>query len=386
MEALLGLGLGKGLGLDAPGGGSLRCNSVAELHDQLRNLIASKTSQHRAEHVAETFVLPSHVEFDVPVSDGGENQDPEKMDGSLTGTRPAAGAAPSPAPMNGGGAQPSRQIKAIDTLLNQPQNDPVAQASVARLLIGQIGAVDRSTWTVRHVSRNTQGWTFTYHCKDSWQSWTRQVAKKPAKMAIGEWSAKDGQDPVNMSRPAFDCRGIVRIAFVRSNRCIEVTYEHTCLHTTVAKLAELLAPPAPPPPPRVPAVRKEQPPKTPKTPKTPKAPKTAKETKTPRSTGRKRRNEDGDEAGSNPQPQNKSRKRDSSVNRGAVESGRAAGTASAEGEVCSACHPSHVWAVRANCERQGLCCCQNPVRAQSTRRRGRTPKKGGRRPFDGKRD
>lgn len=53
---------------------------------------------------------------------------------------------------------------------------------------------------MRQVSRGEQGWTFTYICKDSWQAWSRQVAKNPAKTVIGEWSEKIGQDPVHMGR------------------------------------------------------------------------------------------------------------------------------------------------------------------------------------------
>jgi hypothetical protein len=72
------------------------------------------------------------------------------------------------------------------------------------------------------------------------------------------------------ARPAFDCRGSVKIAFVKSTKTIDVKYEHTPMHKTVAELIDLLAPPPIAPIVRTPAkkAKEPRPPKTPK-PKTP---------------------------------------------------------------------------------------------------------------------
>jgi hypothetical protein len=60
-----------------------------------------------------------------------------------------------------------------------------------------VGEADQSHWIMRSMTRGTQGWTFTYGCKDSAQSWARRNAKNPARTVVGEWSG--GQDPINLS-------------------------------------------------------------------------------------------------------------------------------------------------------------------------------------------
>jgi len=67
------------------------------------------------------------------------------------------------------------------------------------------------------------------------------------------------------ARPAFDCRGSVKISFVRSTRTIDVKYEHTPLHKTVGELIDLLAPPPPAPVSKTPVKKPKEPkPKEPK--------------------------------------------------------------------------------------------------------------------------
>jgi hypothetical protein len=297
------------------------CGSVADLQAQLRDLLSTRVTETRADHTSVTFEIRATAVFDIPVTEP-ENEALENssnIDPLLGGARSSV----APPVVNGNGGAPSRRVNAIDTLVNQPVDDPVLQTSVTRHIITSLGQVDGSTWTVRQVSRNEQGWTFTYICKDSWQAWSRQVSKNPAKTAIGEWSDKSGQDPVHLgrlalsvwlsvsanecgiARPAFDCRGSVKVAFVKSTKTIDVNYEHTPMHKTVAQLIELLAPPPVAPMVKTPA-KKPREPKTPKEPRPPKEPKT----KTPRSS-KKRAEENGVADGEASQPKKKRKKKDS---------------------------------------------------------------------------
>lgn len=171
------------------------CGSVADLQGQLRDLFSNRVSETRAEHISVTFELRATTVFDVLVTET-ENEALEgasNIDPLLGGARSSV--APTAAP-NGG--QATRRINAIDALINQPVDDPVLQTSITRHIISALNDVDGSTWTDRQVSRAEQGWIFTYICKDSWQSWSRQSSKTPAKVLIGEWSEKGGQDPVHM--------------------------------------------------------------------------------------------------------------------------------------------------------------------------------------------
>ncbi|GAB1318914.1 Zn(2)-C6 fungal-type domain-containing protein [Madurella fahalii] len=262
------------------------CDSIADLQDKLRDLFSKRVSETRAEHISVTFELRSTTIFEIPVTET-ENEALENasnIDPLLGGTRSIA--AP-PAVVNG--RQATRRINAIDALVNQPLDDPVLQTSITRHIISGLDEVDGSDWTVRQVSRAQQGWTFTYICKDSWQSWSRRSTKTPAKVLVGEWSEKGGQDPVHMARPAFDCRGSVKIAFVKSTRTIDVKYEHMPMHKTVAQLIELLAPPPAAPPVKTPA-KKPKEPKPLKERKTPKEPKS----KTPKKRAGENRTADGE--------------------------------------------------------------------------------------------
>jgi hypothetical protein len=233
-----------------------QCDSVEELQIQLRGILNAKATPTRAEHVAIIIELKATVRFQLAVSES-ENGDLE----NLNSVDPSLGGAKS-AGMNGDqdGAQLSRVVFANDTLMNQPQDDPALQRSVAKHIISMISSTDGSTWIVREVSRETQGWTFTYLCKDSYQQWSRQNAKKPTKTVVGEFSQRE-PDPIlhsrfrmsqlnlfpvayhDTARPAFDCRGSITIAFNRSSRSITVKYDHTPLHKTVAELATHFKPP-----------------------------------------------------------------------------------------------------------------------------------------------
>ncbi|KAH6856619.1 hypothetical protein B0I37DRAFT_79604 [Chaetomium sp. MPI-CAGE-AT-0009] len=291
MEALLGAGQS-----------NPACNSVADLQAQLRDLLHNRVTETRADHTSVTFEIRATATFEIPVIET-ENEAPE----GVSNIDPLLGVARSNAvpAANGNPGQPARRVTAIDALVNQPVDDPALQTTIARQIILSLREVDSSNWTVRQVSRTEQGWTFTYVCKDSWQEWNRQAAKTPAKTVIGEWSEKGGQDPIHLVRPAFDCRGSVKIAFSKSTKTIDVKYEHTPIHKTVAQLIELLAPPPIAPVIKTPA-KKAKEPKAPKEPRPPKEPKP----KTPRPS-KKRAGENGITAGEGSQPKRSRKKKDS---------------------------------------------------------------------------
>ncbi|KIL93588.1 hypothetical protein FAVG1_03570 [Fusarium avenaceum] len=227
-----------GLGAQSPAVSSNpQCDSVEELQHQLRGILDAKATPTHAEHVAITIELRATVRFQLAVSE------PENgVLGNLNNLDPSLGGAQSSG-MNydQNGSQLPRVVFANDTLMNQPQDDPALQRSVAKHIISTISSTDGSTWIVREVSRGTQGWTFTYVCKDSYQQWNRQNAKNSTKTVVGEFSQRE-PDPILHTRPAFDCRGSITIAFNRSSRSITVKYDHTPLHMTVAELATRFKP------------------------------------------------------------------------------------------------------------------------------------------------
>ncbi|KAF5025806.1 hypothetical protein F66182_2139 [Fusarium sp. NRRL 66182] len=228
------------LGAQTPAASSNpQCDSVEELQFQLRGILDAKATPTRAEHVSITIELRATVRFQLAVS--------ESENGTLEGLNsiePLLGGAQPPVGTNAGqdGSQLSRVVFANDTLMNQPHDDPALQRSVAKHIISIISSTDGSTWTVREVSRGTQGWTLTYLCKDSYQQWARQNSKNPTKTVVGEFSQRD-PDPVLHTRPAFDCRGAIVISFNRNSRSITIKYDHTPLHKTVAELAAHFKPP-----------------------------------------------------------------------------------------------------------------------------------------------
>ncbi|KAI8965862.1 hypothetical protein F5Y11DRAFT_258822 [Daldinia sp. FL1419] len=214
-----------------PSRGNLVCTSVQDVQDRLHHLLASKSSETRAEHASFAFELRHNVIFDL-------NADAENAtaDGVINPTEQSP-------------HQPiTRSVNTLDIVQNQPGDDPVLQRAVAKHIIGAMGIVDNSSWTVRKVSRDTQGWSFTYICKDSLQAWNRANAKNAEKNVIGSYSGPGSLDPVNASRPAFDCRGTLVIAFSKPLRGVIIKYDHTPIHKTVGQLVDLIAPNLPPPP------------------------------------------------------------------------------------------------------------------------------------------
>lgn len=174
------------------------CASTEDLARQLAHLRDTKATDTKAEHISETFEFKSTVVFQVPdnESDADPGPNPDQAVGGTPGAVPTA-------PMNGNAPTTTREIRAIDTLLNQPTDDPTLQKLVAKHIIASLGSVDGSSWTVRSVSRNASGWTFTYLCKNSTQAWMRQNSKQSAKLRIAESSGKDGHDPVNLCKKSL---------------------------------------------------------------------------------------------------------------------------------------------------------------------------------------
>ncbi|OTA69327.1 hypothetical protein K449DRAFT_396668 [Hypoxylon sp. EC38] len=216
--------------MDSPRGNYV-CSSIQEVQDKLHHSLVSKASNTRAEHTSITFELRHNSVFHL-------NEDAEN--GSPDGATEPDGQSPQ---------QPiARPVNVSETVQNQPSDNPVLQRAVAKHIVSAMGIVESSTWTVRNVSKDAQGWTFTYICKDSLQAWNRANAKNAGKAAIGSYSGPGSLDPTNASRPAFDCRGTLTIAFSKSTRSVIIKYNHTPIHKTVNELIELLAPSLPPPP------------------------------------------------------------------------------------------------------------------------------------------
>ncbi|KAK7432615.1 ATP-dependent DNA helicase II subunit 1 [Neonectria magnoliae] len=211
---------------------NLPCDSVDDLQLHLRSTLDAKTSPTRAEHVSITMELRASVRFVIPLLSEPQNGDLSNIDPSLGGGTEAP---------NQPGDQPSRVVAANEALTNQPQDDPTLQTSVAKHIVAALGSIDDSTWTIREVTRGSQGWKFTYLCKDSFQQWNRQNAKHSSKAVVGDHIQQ--QDPILRNRPAFDCRGTIVIDFNRNSRAISVKYDHTPQHKTVADLFEYFKPP-----------------------------------------------------------------------------------------------------------------------------------------------
>jgi uncharacterized membrane protein len=197
---------------DAPSDGH-SCASVVDLQQHLQHLLQSKVTPTKAEHISVTFELRSNVVFTIPVTEQ-ENAQLEAgagIDPRLAGARASV-------PAND--EQTVRHFNAIDTVLNQSQDHNLVQRIVSKHIMSVIGEADQSQWMLRSMARGTQGWTFTYSCKDSWQMWEKEKAKNPPKTVVGEWSNKDGQDPTNLSRSSTS---------LTLGRCTDIFSRPTCV-------------------------------------------------------------------------------------------------------------------------------------------------------------
>ena len=162
---------------------SLSGTSIEDLESHLRDLLESKVSPLKAERLSFTYEITSSALFTVSPSQS-ENDVLEGLGGAKSSEVPDS-------------AQLTRVIAANDTIMNQPQENPTLQSIVAKHIIGSVGACDRSSWAVMEMSRDSQGWSFTYICKDSMQSWRRQNAKN-VQNVVGDYTEKEN-DPVSSS-------------------------------------------------------------------------------------------------------------------------------------------------------------------------------------------
>lgn len=179
--------------------GVLSCASVEDLQLRLRDALTEKATPTRAEHVDITLDIGAAARLTLSLS----TTENSVLDG-LGDLDPALGGLRSEsATTETSGEQSTRSISATDVLMNQPQDDPVLQRAVARHISSAVSATDGSSWIMREMSRDSQGWNFTYLCKDSSQQWGRQNAGR-TKLIIGEYSQRE-MDPILMSKGCRLC-------------------------------------------------------------------------------------------------------------------------------------------------------------------------------------
>jgi ATP-dependent DNA helicase 2 subunit 1 len=174
---------------------SAPCASVEDLETNLRGILADKVTENKAEAVSYTFEIRSAAQFSVVLTEA-ENESLETVGNIAPGL---GGASLGQVQIIDG--QMVRTVSANDALMNQPRDDTVLQGTVCKHIISKISACDQSTWDVGEVSRGTQGWTFTYQCKDSFKAWSRANARAE-KFIQGEYSKRE-LDPVAASVSAL---------------------------------------------------------------------------------------------------------------------------------------------------------------------------------------
>lgn len=158
---------------------SLSSASIDDFSSHLSRTIESTVSPTKASHTSFTYELSSSTRLTVPASAT------ENGSGALD-----RGATPIGLGVDGS-PQPSRIILASETIMNQPQDDPVLQKDVARYIAGVVGSCDGSAWVLREMSRKPQGWIFIYVCKQSMQVWLRRNAQSVGKIVVGDYSSKE---------------------------------------------------------------------------------------------------------------------------------------------------------------------------------------------------
>lgn len=163
-----------------------QCASIEDLQGRLQKLLHAQVSPTRAAHVSTSLDLRGAARINVHLTES-EN---EALAG-LGAPKPSHGEAIStPTPANGSDAEPAytvRELIASEALLNQPVSDPTLQQSVAKHIASGLGQVDSTSWIIREVSRQGQGWSFTFQCKGSMQHWMRQNGKSTGKVVIGAY-------------------------------------------------------------------------------------------------------------------------------------------------------------------------------------------------------
>ena len=172
-------------------------DSTEQLQAQFSQAFASKVKPNRAEHLSASYEFRSDVLFQLSVTEA-ENEtlsNAARNDAATGGGALGTGRAQAL-----GDGKYLHRIRSSDVVMNQPQDEPIFQRAVCKHIIGVLSSIDGSDWAVRSMARGAQGWTFTYSCKDSMQTWLRARGKAP-RPVVGESSGKDGQDPINLGEP-----------------------------------------------------------------------------------------------------------------------------------------------------------------------------------------
>ncbi len=139
-----------------------RCMGIEDVKARLSELLEGKVSPSRAEHVDATIEIASAAQFTVSQE-------------QRNATEP--------------GPSIIEAVAVSHILGDQPQYNPALQTAVTKQLVAAIGEIDGSSWSVKDITRQAQGWVFTYECKDSWQQWSRR-GKPVRSLSIAESSQK----------------------------------------------------------------------------------------------------------------------------------------------------------------------------------------------------
>ncbi|KAK2595967.1 hypothetical protein QQS21_006497 [Conoideocrella luteorostrata] len=210
------------------------CKSVGELQQRLQKSVDEKTTKTRAERVTTRLEIAGTAEFIVTLTQARKH-DAGIVDPALSGGDPME-----VQPTNENESQ-TCVFTALELIRKQPSAAPAVQEVVAEQIVEAASAADKSTWVLHQSEMTPSGWTFTFLCEESTKLWNfRNTGKKTA--IVGDYKKKD-PDPIQMNRPAFDCRGCVTISFPKKDRTISVKYNHIALHKRVAGLVEFYRPP-----------------------------------------------------------------------------------------------------------------------------------------------
>lgn len=162
------------------------CTSFEDLQERLSHTIASKVTPTRAGRVSISLEFRAQARLTLDAAElDGDGNDLAALQAVVTGPK-------------------TKTIVVSQALSNQPQDNPVLQKAVAKRIVAAVAASDECAWTVREISRGSQGWTFTYICKDSTQQWQRQNAKESHMPVAGEYSNR-APDPRLMSARPYLC-------------------------------------------------------------------------------------------------------------------------------------------------------------------------------------
>jgi hypothetical protein len=178
MESLL-------FGRAGPSDSSYICNSVDDFEIQLRNILATKTTPTKAEHINVTLSIHPSTSFvvNVPEPDSGNSS-------SVVLTNDTSDQGPD-APICD--APPSHTVKAVTAhaaLLNQPPENPTLQEAISNSLATLVGSIDGSSWVLIDKSRSAQGWTLAYACRNSLPLWNKEHNTHSDKIVSAEYSLR----------------------------------------------------------------------------------------------------------------------------------------------------------------------------------------------------